>query len=242
MRSILRARDGQRQPDARPRSKASAYRGKVLAVAFAALYGPAARTYDRFTGWLFLGEWQLWQDVALDLLPADATILEIGSGTGALAVRGAATGRRWYCIERSGSMIAVSQTRCRRAGVALLRGDARALPLLDSAFDAVVATFPTSFVLAGDTAAELARVVRPDGTLVVVLSGELRPSGLARRWRRNLLRGLYGPANPADGAGSGFAVAGFKGETKRVATPHGEVLVYAGSRYFDSPGRCDAEP
>ena len=194
---------------------------------FRVLYGPAARTYDPFTTWLFLGEWARWQQAVLPLLPETGLIVELGAGTGALAVAGCGPGRGWIGIEPSPSMLRVAKRRLRPGGPWFVRATAESIPVATGRAGAVLATFPTPFVLAEATAREARRVLRPDGRIVVALSGELAPTGLRRRARRLALRLFYAGA-PQTQAGP-FALPGFAGTIERVATRHGTVDVYVGT-------------
>jgi ubiquinone/menaquinone biosynthesis C-methylase UbiE len=193
--------------------------------AFALLYGPAARVYDRFTAWLFLGEWARWQQAAIPHLPAPGPILELGSGTGALAAQLQSSGKRWIGVEPSPAM---TRTAARRLGPGsgLLRAEAARLPLPARSVEAIVATFPTRFILDPRVAAEARRVLKPGGPLVIVLSGELRPHGPRRRARRLALRAFYGPRR-ANGWDE-FSVDGFDGAVERMPTRHGEATIYVG--------------
>jgi SAM-dependent methyltransferase len=92
--------------------------------------------------------------------------------------------------------------------------------------DAIVATFPTRYILDPAVAAEMARVLKPGGPLVVVLGGSLAPHGLRRRVRRSALWCFYGRA---EGRGErALELAGFSGRHVEIATAHGaaEVVVF----------------
>jgi SAM-dependent methyltransferase len=249
---MLRSRPSARQPGT------GTLRSRLQGRAFALLYGPAARFYDRFTAWLFLGEWARWQQAALPHLPANGPILELGSGTGALGARLETSGIRWIGVERSPAMTRTAARRlgyggegghrprapgpprpvgadqCVRPCSGLLRADAARLPLPARSVAGVVATFPTRFILDPRVAAEARRVLVPGGPLVIVLSGELRPHGPRRRARRLALRAFYGPRR-ATGS-DGFSVDGFDGAVERVPTRHGEATVYVGRPRGD-PGQ-----
>ncbi|MFP5370356.1 MAG: class I SAM-dependent methyltransferase [Actinomycetes bacterium] len=211
---------------ARWRAGVARLRPTVQRAAFAALYGPGARGYDRFTRWLILGEWERWQDAAVPFLPPAGPILELGSGTGALAARSSSAGRPWCCVESSGAMVAVARRRVAVRRFSLVRGDARAVPFAGETFAGAVATFPTSHLLTPAAREEMARVLAPDGVLVIVLSARLLPTGPRRVLRCGLLRLFYG--------GGAYArvrpptIPGFDGEAQEVATPHGRALVWAG--------------
>ena len=108
-------------------------------------------------------------------LPA-GRILEIGAGTGLNFVhyppdaRGVAT-------EFSREMLKIASTKTRPAGLQLLQNRAEDLPFKDGSFDAAFATLVFCSVespLKGF--AELRRVVRPGGT--VVLLEHVRPGGI----------------------------------------------------------------
>jgi glycosyltransferase involved in cell wall biosynthesis/SAM-dependent methyltransferase len=121
--------------------------------------------------------------IALRWLAAAAprVVADVGSGPGVLTPALRARGARVVALDRAEAM-----TRLARAGGAAASvADAFHLPLRDGSCDAAVALGLTSYV--GDLAAlfaELARVVRPGGTVVVGVANADSPD-----WRmRRLLR------------------------------------------------------
>jgi ubiquinone/menaquinone biosynthesis C-methylase UbiE len=109
-------------------------------------------------------------------LPHDASILEVGAGTGLNfvyypdAAHGVAT-------EPSGEMLRIAGKKKRPAGVKLLQSCAEALPFTDASFDAAFATLVFCSVTSPEKAlAELKRVVKPGGT--ILLLDHVRPKGI----------------------------------------------------------------
>ncbi|WP_206784929.1 class I SAM-dependent methyltransferase [Amycolatopsis sp. MtRt-6] len=101
---------------------------------------------------------------------ADGEVLEVAAGTGLNLPHYPAevtlTG-----LDLSDGMLAIARDRARRLGrpVTLRVGDAHRLPFADGSFDAVVCTFGLCAI--PDPAAavgEMARVLRPDGRLILV--------------------------------------------------------------------------
>jgi ubiquinone/menaquinone biosynthesis C-methylase UbiE len=189
------------------------------------LYGPLAPVYDVFTRWLFLGEWARWQQTALGFLPERGVIGELGAGTGALAAAGTRPGRVWLAIEPSAAMLAVARRRT-SPGLTFLRARAQALPIATGAVDAVVATFPTRDILDLLTAAEIARILKPGGALVVVLSGSLAADSPRRRLRRIGLSLFDGRWD--DRLQNTIAIPGFSAALHQITTTHGLAIVYVG--------------
>lgn len=172
---------------------------KLVRAAFGALYGPLAWAYDLITAVFFAGEWARWQEAAAARLTGTA-VLELGPGTGALAVRLLRTGCQYAGVEPSAPMLAVARRRLRTAGrpLGLVRGRAQALPFKDGTFDSVLTTFPTEYAVDPATWREVFRVLRPGGRWVVVYAGALRPVGVRRRLAALAQRLILGPAeNPA---------------------------------------------
>ena len=101
--------------------------------------------------------------------PADR-VLDVGVGTGNVAVAAARAGARVTGVDISEAWFEEARRRAADADVDLdLRvGDAQSLPLPDDSFDAVLSSFGA--VMAPDHAAvahELVRVCRPGGTLAL---------------------------------------------------------------------------
>jgi ubiquinone/menaquinone biosynthesis C-methylase UbiE len=101
-------------------------------------------------------------------------VLDVGCGTGTLAVAAAraAPGVRVTGLDADGSILARARRKAAAAGleIALDRGTSTALPYGDAGFDVVLATLFFHHLrddAKRDTAAELVRVLRPGGRVVV---------------------------------------------------------------------------
>ena len=118
------------------------------------------------------------------LVPADATdILEIGSGTGALTTRLAERAGHVRAVEPDARMRAVLAERVN--GVEIVAGQAEDLPADDASFDVVIGSSMWHWVDEEVALAEVARVLRPGGTLALLWSGTDRSVG----WMRALWAG-----------------------------------------------------
>lgn len=113
-------------------------------------------------------------------------VLEMGAGTGRVALALAALGHQVIGLEPAGAMLGVAQEKCRRntrGSVNLIRGDMRALPL-GRQFGLLICARDTFLHLA-DTSEQLQalrearRVLAPAGVLVLDLPG---PGGDLRDW------------------------------------------------------------
>jgi SAM-dependent methyltransferase len=230
MRAILRGVGGRRQTEGGEPRTVRGLRDRLCGLAFAALYGPAARGYDRFTDWLFLGEWRRWQETIASYLPAYGTVVELGCGTGDLARRLSAGCDRWIAVERSSAMLTLACRALHSDNTMLIRADARALPIAGRTADLVIATFPAAFILDSRTWDEIRRVLNPGGTYVIVVTGRLRPDGLARRLRARVLDLAYGRRRDGSDAAQ-FPVmpeGALPGTWRWVPTGHGEALLLIG--------------
>ncbi len=131
------------------------------------LYGLAAGAYDRAV--TILPIWRRWLDRALPYLRGPQ-VLEVSFGTGYLLTRYA--GRvEARGIDLNARMVAIAEQKVRRAGLhaELRQGDVEALPYPDASFDTVLCTAAFSGYPDGRRAlAELLRVMKPDGRLVIL--------------------------------------------------------------------------
>ncbi len=141
----------------------------LLRLFFRLLYGPFAWTYDAVAWAVSRGKWRAWGATALSLIPG-GPVLELAHGPGHLLLRMARQGLRPVGLDLSPQMGALARRRFRRAGLSprLVRARAQRLPFADGAFRALVATFPTEFILDPATAQEAARVLAPAGAAVIV--------------------------------------------------------------------------
>lgn len=159
--------------------------------------------HNRTLYWLastlpFAGQWRVWQRLALERVVGTDT-LEVGCGIGTLLADTLARGYHARAVDRSPQMVAATRRELRRRGLRVAPdtvqlASVQALPFADSSFDSVISTFPTDYI--GDPAAlaEIARVLRPGGRLVIVLGASLLPTRLALRPLVALQRLVYGPA------------------------------------------------
>jgi len=121
---------------------------------------------------------KVWNDDALRaralarVLPSELRVADVGTGTGTLALELAAAGMRVIAIDHSKAMLEATRRKLEETGtegVELRQGEAEALPLADAEVDAAFAHLVLQYLPApGRALAELARVVRPGGAVVVV--------------------------------------------------------------------------
>src|SRR5215208_4377202 len=122
-------------------------------------------------------------------------VLDVATGTGNLAVRAAAAGAQVVGLDLTPELLAIAHERAERLGVAVewIEGDAEELPFADAQFDHVLSAFGVQFAPRHHEAAhELARVLRPGGSIGVV---NWTPAGQIGELFRIL--GSYVPPAPA---------------------------------------------
>lgn len=116
----------------------------------------------------------------LSQLPENASILEIGAGTG-LNFPYYPRRARGVASELSSAMIDLAREKNRPQSVHLVQSSAEMLPFADASFDAACATLVFCSVASPEKAfAEVRRVVKPEGT--ISLLEHVRPGGLLLSW------------------------------------------------------------
>jgi demethylmenaquinone methyltransferase/2-methoxy-6-polyprenyl-1,4-benzoquinol methylase len=152
-----------------------------------ALFAGLPRHYDAMGAVLSFGQDPRWRRAMVNAVQArhGERVLDVATGTGLVA---AGLVRRWDCrvvgLDQSAAMLGRARARlaadaalARR--IELVEGTAERLPFPDGAFDALTFTYLLRYVDDPDaTLRELARVVRPGGTIAALEFG--LPSGPAR--------------------------------------------------------------
>jgi demethylmenaquinone methyltransferase / 2-methoxy-6-polyprenyl-1,4-benzoquinol methylase len=143
------------------------------------LFAPLGRSYDRVGAALSLGQDPLWRRFLVSRLPPDGGhVLDVATGTGLVAAELIARGFTVSGIDQSPEMLAVARQRLGE-GAQLVEASAESLPFDAESFDHLTVTYLLRYVDdPGATLAELARVVRPGGTVASLEFGV--PRGLAR--------------------------------------------------------------
>jgi len=106
------------------------------------------------------------------LVPRGLRVVDVGTGSGALLPLLAAAADEVEAVDHSASLLARARRRCRDAGCRNVRfheADVRELPFDDGTFDAAYSSMVLHHLPRPvDALRELARVVRPGGSVVVV--------------------------------------------------------------------------
>ncbi len=157
------------------------------------LFAPLGPTYDRYARLLSFGQDGRWRSFLVERTvagPGD-TVLDVATGTGTVAIELARRkGCRVVGLDQSVEMLEVARERV-PPEVELVHGDAGRLPFEDGSFDALTFTYLLRYV--DDPAAtlsELARVVRPGGTIACLEFGLPEHPLVRAAWRAYVGVGL----------------------------------------------------
>lgn len=100
---------------------------------------------------------------------AGDTVLDVGTGTGVVAITAARAGARVSALDLTPELLAHARENCRiaqREDIVLTEGDAEQLPYADASFDMVLSQFGHMFAPRPEVAiAEMRRVLKPGGRI-----------------------------------------------------------------------------
>ncbi len=148
---------------------------------------PSARRYDLKLWWASRGKESVFRDQLVErarIAPGES-VLDLGCGTGTLAIAAAKTAgpRGSVCgVDPSLELLARAEMKARRAGVDVrfLTASGERLPFDDDSFDVVLSTLVfhhLSGAAVHDTLGEIRRVLRPQGRWFCVDIGGEQESG-----------------------------------------------------------------
>jgi demethylmenaquinone methyltransferase / 2-methoxy-6-polyprenyl-1,4-benzoquinol methylase len=142
------------------------------------LFAPLGPSYERAGAVLSFGQDPLWRRFLVSRVPPLSNVLDVATGTGAVAGLLLDRGCVVTGLDQSAGMLAVARRRLGARAV-FLEGRAEELPFEDASFEALTFTYLLRYV--DDPAAtmkELARVVRPGGRIAML--DFFVPAGVAR--------------------------------------------------------------
>ena len=139
------------------------------------LFAPLGPSYDRYSALLSFGQDPRWRRFLVSRLDVSAQdrVLDVATGTGLVARE---LVRRFGCsvvgVDQSPEMLEVAAERTRGLPIRLVEGRAEELPFADGEFAALTFTYLLRYVADPQaTVRELARVVRPGGTIAMLEFG-----------------------------------------------------------------------
>jgi demethylmenaquinone methyltransferase/2-methoxy-6-polyprenyl-1,4-benzoquinol methylase len=162
----------------------------------AAMFDAIAGRYDRLNDILSAGQVRLWRRAVARITGArpGERVLDLAAGTGTSSLTFTATGADCVACDFSLGMLQAGRPRLGDSGpgrLGFVAGDALRLPFRDGAFDAVTISFGLRNVADPSAAlAEMARVTRPGGRLVVCEFSTITIAPVDMLYRRYLLNVL----------------------------------------------------
>jgi demethylmenaquinone methyltransferase/2-methoxy-6-polyprenyl-1,4-benzoquinol methylase len=157
-----------------------------------AMFDKVAERYDVLNDALSLGMDRRWRKVVAKAVGASEgqVVLDLAAGTGTSSRTFTARGARCVACDFSFGMLSVGARRPARR-LAFAAGDALALPFGDAVFDVVTISFGLRNVAdTGQALAELLRVTRPGGRLVICEFSHVRMARLNALYDQYLTKAL----------------------------------------------------
>ena len=171
----------------------------------AAMFDAIAGRYDLLNDILSAGQVRLWRRAVARITAAGLSerVLDLAAGTGTSSLTFTATGADCVACDFSLGMLQAGRSRLAGSGAQdgqlrdgrgrlnFVAGDALRLPFADGAFDAVTISFGLRNVASpGAALAEMRRVTRPGGRLVVCEFSTITIAPVDKLYRRYLLNVL----------------------------------------------------
>jgi len=194
------------------------------------LFAPLGPTYDRYAALLSFGQDPRWRRFLVSRVAAgpEQRVLDVATGTAAVAIELVRTyGCSVVGLDQSPEMLGSGRERVQRAGltdrIELVEGLAESLPFEDGSFDALTFTYLLRYVDdPAATLAELARVVRPGGTIAALEFGvppALLWRGLWELWVRIGLPAVGALVSPGWSEVGRFLGPSIRGHYARYSLP-----------------------
>lgn len=158
--------------------RAAAFQGPARAQYVSRIFGRIAPRYDLMNTLMTLGRDRRWRRLAAELAAPKpgGLALDLGTGSGELALELASLGCRVVAMDFSGPMMEVARQKLaarKEARVSLAAGDALSLPFPSETFECITAGFALrNFAGLGQALGEMLRVLKPGGRLAAL---ELTP-------------------------------------------------------------------
>ncbi len=165
------------------------------------MFDKVAERYDLLNDALSLGMDRLWRKAVSRAVGAGPgqLVLDLAAGTGTSSRAFTAAGARCVACDFSFGMLSVGARKA-ATGLAFAAGDALALPFADGVFDVVTISFGLRNVAdTGQALAELLRVTRPGGRLVICEFSHLPVARLNALYEQYLTRALPAVARRLSG-------------------------------------------
>jgi ubiquinone/menaquinone biosynthesis C-methylase UbiE len=213
-------------PEPLPPTEPRGLLARFLRWFFHHLYTTWAWGYEAVAWLVSFGAWSRWRRTALSAFPAGTRLLEIGCGTGRLLAESLERGDAAVGVDASAQMTRRTAARLRRSGrpIELVRARAQALPFPAAVFPAALSTFPSEYIFEPASLAELRRVLRPDGRMVVVLAAWILPRFIWERLARWLFDATGQAPRPEPRWLSVFEAGGFRARFATVEVSGATVL------------------
>lgn len=156
---------------------------------FSHLYTTWAWSYDWVAWVVSLGQWGKWTQAVIPYL-TDSPVLELGYGPGHLQKHLLSQGTCCYGIDSSPQMAQLVKGSLRKLKLQpmIVRGKVQRLPFASKSMGTVFATFPTEFIVDLQTLKEVWRVLKDQGSLLIVFMAEVTGTNMLDRFIRWLFR------------------------------------------------------
>lgn len=146
-------------------------------------YDVVARRYLEWSGLRPSGPRRHYLQLACDLIPAGADVLELGCGAGIPMTAALAEYRNVTGVDISATQIALAREHV--PGATFLQADMTTLRFERASFDAVVAFYALTHVPRDEQPPLLGRIrewLRPGGVLIATMGAEDDPGGIEAGW------------------------------------------------------------